>query len=188
MNFHEEEEHMDAKYNKGDDLIVISMEGFCTEKILGQHGEFIGVRADGKLEVKWLCPGPELESRLLDPEKDVFFRPGPGWILTDRDCFQFLRPCMGHEGRYEMVQIIELPMDYAVAHGTIVLSDYSEEEREEILNLYDYDDALLEDYSVEEFNQILAECFFESEFTEYIDKLSDSAEEAVIYLSGIVKK
>lgn len=94
------------------------------------------------------------------------------WICTDPDCAQWRRQV--GEDSFELVQVIELPDDFAVAHGIIYLSDYKEEEKQMILGFFDYsswNDLVEKSGSVAVANQIFAECAFESEWAEYISDI-----------------
>lgn len=94
----------------------------------------------------------------------------PQWTLTDDDCAQWRRTLKLGES-YELVQVVKFPEDFAVAHGIIYLSDYDEDEREDIIGAYGYtswEDLVLKAGSAEAANELFAECAFETEFAEFI--------------------
>lgn len=102
-----------------------------------------------------------------------------GWIITDPDCLQCCRPTpdLG-PNVFELTQInsfyghVDGKPFYQVAHGHVYLDDYSKEEELEALAMYGYDrlerhsDGLPE-LSDDEYNQLLAEMYFETEIQEF---------------------
>lgn len=94
-------------------------------------------------------------------ENDTYCKVAPDWTLTDPDAFQFVRYARERGKRvFECVQAYDLPTGLMLGHGFVYLDDYSSEDIEKILNFYDLPD-IPED-------RILAECFFETEFGEFI--------------------
>lgn len=141
------------------------------------------------------------------------------WFITDDDCLQCCNGDSLGTGTYEFVQInsygghIDGKPFFQVAHGYISLSDYTEEEKIEALNLYGYenmDDLVLKNNSDGEFvfnedgtvnsllspgydseaidtaNQLLAEMFFEIETQEYVTEEFDSWNKAASHVCSIV--
>lgn len=101
------------------------------------------------------------------------------WKITDPDCLQCCRltPDLG-SNVYELVQVNRFGPEisgqefFQVPHGHIYLDDYSKEEDLEILAMFGYDtlerhDDGFPDLSDDDFNQYLAEMYFESESLEY---------------------
>ncbi len=88
--------------------------------------------------------------------------PDTSWILTDDDSYQYLRyaPERG-ERTWECVQIISWSEVNLVSHATIDIDEYSQEEKNTTLRLYDYDETVSD--------QILAECLFEVYCFEFCD-------------------
>ena len=97
------------------------------------------------------------------------------WILTDDDCSQYVRRAWWAGNRcYEFIQLVELPEEkYGVAHDTIDLNDYSQEERKIILDAY-YDNHERVGYS----DQIMAECAFETFALENIEEVFNNRADA----------
>lgn len=65
------------------------------------------------------------------------------WVLTDDDCAQYLRyldPIAGSTGKqFELWQVCELPDGYAVAHDTVNIDEYDEEDINSTLASFGYD-------------------------------------------------
>lgn len=65
------------------------------------------------------------------------------WVLTDDDCAQYVRYLdliAGSTGKqFELWQVCELPNGYAVAHNTINIDEYNEEEISSALASFGYD-------------------------------------------------
>lgn len=89
------------------------------------------------------------------------------WYLTDYDCGQWRRQI--NSDQFELVQVVTLPDGYSVAHSFIYLSDYTKEEKENILRFFDYNswEHLVQltgsELAAEE---TFAECAFETEALE----------------------
>lgn len=101
------------------------------------------------------------------------------WVLTDDDCSQYVRQAF-EEGRrcYECIQIVELTEDkYGIAHDIINLSEYSAEERRQILDAY-YDNHERTGLS----DQVMAECAFETFALNNIEKTFSNREDAESYI------
>lgn len=121
------------------------------------------------------------------------------WILTDDDCLQFCRPAPEFGERvFELIQInsyaghVDGKPFFQVAHGHVHLDEYSEEETNEILSMYDYDGiaGLKEAYSnpsEETVHQLMAEMFFETEIQEFVVEECSSWNEAVCQVQKVVQ-
>ena len=90
------------------------------------------------------------------------------WFVTDDDCLQCCRVIPGTDAqRFEFVQInsydghIDGKPFFQTARGTIDMDDYSENEIQDMLGTYGYDERP-ED-------RIIAEMFFETEVQEYVE-------------------
>lgn len=86
------------------------------------------------------------------------------WILTDDDCLQYIKK--NSETVFELIEIRERGEKdgLLVVNDIVNINDYSEEEKEDILYLFGYENVDINDEYGEEGNQILAECIFESQF------------------------
>lgn len=93
---------------------------------------------------------------------------GQEWVMTDDDCAQYAR--LVEPGVYELIQVVELPDDFQIAHGRVCLNDYSEEEKHTILATYDYPsfETMVETMGEETASQLFTECAFEYEFQKYL--------------------
>lgn len=96
------------------------------------------------------------------------------WKCIDEDCFQYIRK-NGNE--FEMIQTLWLDKEnpYIIVRGCINLTDYSKEEKQEYLDIYDYDinSPLMDDW-------LIAECILEQNVMSedcIVDK-ADTFEEA----------
>ena len=84
-----------------------------------------------------------------------------GWILTDDDSSQYLKPI--GEGRYDCIEVRRLQDDkYAVARATLDLDVLPREELESVVETY-YDsvDEVFGTYGELGAAQVMAECLFE---------------------------
>ena len=62
------------------------------------------------------------------------------WILTDDDCAQYVRNLDEFKGNvFELWQVCGVLDMFAVAHAFININDYSEDEIEDILHYYSYE-------------------------------------------------
>lgn len=114
------------------------------------------------------------------------------WFITDDDCLQCCRPCpeIG-PNVFELTQINSfdghvdgIPF-FQVAHGHIYLDDYTKEEELAAIASYGYDFRFGEhddghpELSDDEYNQLLAEMYFEKEVLEYTCKECETWNKAV---------
>ena len=100
--------------------------------------------------------------QLIDEETGDAKRKSSSWVLTDDDTFQHRRFAGFTEGKpnFELVQINEYPDGtFKVSHGIVYLSDYTEEEINEVLATYGYDESTEP--------ELLAEAIIEQECIEY---------------------
>jgi len=110
------------------------------------------------------------------------------WFITDDDCFQCCRIIKpnnayrpsgnkGHsfDGVYELIQVnragpvgTRCADKYVISHGTIYMSDYTEDQVVEYIRLYGYNDLVDFLSSYEEFCcQMVAEMIFETDWLEF---------------------
>ena len=62
------------------------------------------------------------------------------WILTDDDCAQYVRNLDEFKGNvFELWQVCGVLDMFAVAHAFININDYSEDEIEDVLHYYSYE-------------------------------------------------
>ena len=62
------------------------------------------------------------------------------WILTDDDCAQYVRNLDEFKGNvFELWQVCGVLDMFAVAHAVININDYSEDEIEDVLHYYSYE-------------------------------------------------
>ena len=124
------------------------------------------------------------------------FHFGP-WSQTDSDCCQYVR---NDGGIYEMIQAVWLDTtkedkekgfhEYCVVTGSIDLEDYSEEEMEGYVAVYDYTlNGLREEYGDDMWG-IVAECILEEVImcNSCIIADADSFEDAKKIIDGIIGK
>ena len=63
------------------------------------------------------------------------------WTLTDDDCAQYVRTVDEYFGKtFELWQVCKLVGNYEVAHAIINIDDYSDDEINEVLNFFGYQD------------------------------------------------
>lgn len=61
------------------------------------------------------------------------------WILADDDCAQYVRRVDEYTGKtFELWQVCELEENYAVAHATINIDNYSNDEIHDVLTFFGY--------------------------------------------------
>ena len=103
------------------------------------------------------------------------------WVCTDPDCAQYRRCVSDKPGEesFELIQVQEIPGNhYIIAHATISVKDI-EDEREELMQMYDYSDEYMQEMPRLEAIGILAECFFETyAFDNLEDKCFNTYEKA----------
>lgn len=116
-----------------------------------------------------------------------------GWRCTDPDCIQYMR----RDGDwFEMIQIVS-PLDeevFFVVRGTLLLSDCTDDdiENDYVLSLYGYSlDELYRDYTEEEIEDLIMECYLEQTVMRGADCIinkADSFEEAECFVKELVEK
>ena len=120
-----------------------------------------------------------LSNYKMDPEKDVWYEIDPSWVMTDPDSLQCVRRAKERGDRaYECIQICEIADQFAVSHAFIYLDDYSANDVQEILHVYDIDGYPSD--------QLLAEMFFETDALESISVPCQTWKDAAEYLGETV--
>ena len=111
------------------------------------------------------------------------------WVCTDPDCAQYRRCLSDKPGEevFELIQVQEIPGNhYVIARATIFARDI-ENEREELMQMYDYSEENMQKMPRLEAVGILAECFFETyAFDNLEDKCFKTYEKAEKYVMQIV--
>lgn len=120
-----------------------------------------------------------LSNYKMDPEQDIWYEIDPSWTMTDPDSMQCVRRANERGNRaYECIQVCEIADHFAVSHAFIYLDDYSANDIQEIMQVYD-----LSEYPTD---QILAEMFFETDALESISVPCKTWKEAAEHLGEIV--
>lgn len=117
-------------------------------------------------------------------DKDLY---NSEWIETGDSCSQYCRD--RGQKIYDFIQLLQLEDDYVVVTERIDLNDYTKEDIEnEIYGYYDSFQTVIDMYSRNHAEQIVAECIFEN-ISYQTDRRSDmvSEEEAKFIIKRYIE-